>query len=667
MRVRRLTIKNFRSIREEVIDLGSQTALLGPNGAGKSTILRALDRFYGSSTQMDPDDFFGRDFAEPIEIAVTFDTFSELEREQFSSRIQGDEMTVVRIFETGARNTGRYHGMSLQHPQFAAIRTMNGTAAQKRQSYMALRAEGGIFADAAAAANADQLAEGMANWEAAHSDQCELTLDDGQFFGFTNVAKGVLSKASTLVFIPAVRDAALDAADAKGAVIAQLMELLVRSAVQRREDIREWQVDAAAKYKELIDPVNLTELGELSGKLSETLQVFYRDAAVELQWKPAGDFSVPLPTAEVLLDDDGFGGPVDRKGHGLQRALILTLLQHLAVAVSTNTAEEVGGQAQGGEESDGEESATQGEVPVHEPTIEMPGLILAIEEPEVYQHPTKQRHFASVLSNLSSGALPGVATDMQVVFASHSPLFVSTDRFDEIRLARRALAEGQEFKECKCATATLQQVADRLEQIWVKPAGTYTAEGVRARLHIINPEVAEGFFANLAVLVEGPGDKAAIMGASNLLGFDLEGHGVALLPVNGKNNIDRPAIIFEALAIPTYIVWDCDNGADGLEANRALARFGGVAEGDLFDAQTRVEPTFTCFENKLESILEAEIPSLQECIDEVRAAFGIAKKDEVLKSAFAMKEVLARANAKGHQSATLGALANAIMVRATAT
>ncbi len=72
MQIRRLRVKNFRSIRDETIEFGAQTALLGPNGAGKSTILRALDRFYGQSTQMDSDDFFGRNFAEPIEIGVTF-------------------------------------------------------------------------------------------------------------------------------------------------------------------------------------------------------------------------------------------------------------------------------------------------------------------------------------------------------------------------------------------------------------------------------------------------------------------------------------------------------------------------------------------------------------------------------------------------------------------
>ena len=79
MQIKRLRVRNFRSIREETVEFGAQTALLGPNGAGKSTILRALDRFYGQSTQMDPDDFFGRNFAEPIEIrspSVPFQTLN---------------------------------------------------------------------------------------------------------------------------------------------------------------------------------------------------------------------------------------------------------------------------------------------------------------------------------------------------------------------------------------------------------------------------------------------------------------------------------------------------------------------------------------------------------------------------------------------------------------
>ena len=39
----------------------------------------------------------------------------------------------------------------------------------------------------------------------------------------------------------------------------------------------------------------------------------------------------------------------------------------------------------------------------------MPNLILGTEEPELYQHPSRQRHLASILWQLPNGQIPGVA------------------------------------------------------------------------------------------------------------------------------------------------------------------------------------------------------------------------------------------------------------------
>jgi putative ATP-dependent endonuclease of OLD family len=254
-----------------------------------------------------------------------------------------------------------------------------------------------------------------------------LERDDGRFLGFTNVANGALQKATSFVFIPAVRDISADAQDAKGAVVAKLLELVVKNVVQQRTDFRQWKTRIAAEYRAITNPDALPELRQLSEQLTETLQVFYGAAGVQLNWQAANEFAVPLPLADVQLDEDGFVGPVGRKGHGLQRAFILTLLQHLAKATAQNPGEV--------------QVVREGDVEVDAEVAHLPGLILAIEEPELYQHPTKQRHFARVLSELSSGVLPGVAARTQVLFASHSPLFVSLDRFDEIKLARRVRIE----------------------------------------------------------------------------------------------------------------------------------------------------------------------------------------------------------------------------------
>ena len=223
----------------------------------------------------------------------------------------------------------------MQHTPFLAIRKAEGATPQ-RNAYKTLRESDGAYADLPAVTRADDIWPALDEWERTHQAQCELGRDDGQFLGFSNVAKGSLAKATTFVFIPAVRDASQDAVDGKGSPVARLMELVVRSAIQQRNEIRQWQERINTEYRDLTNPEKLTELGALSGELSTTLQMFYRDAGVDLQWKPAEDFSIPLPAADVFLEEEGFKGPVDRKGHGLQRALVLTLLQHLAKAVASS-------------------------------------------------------------------------------------------------------------------------------------------------------------------------------------------------------------------------------------------------------------------------------------------------------------------------------------------
>ena len=338
-------------------------------------------------------------------------------------------------------------------------------------------------------------------------------------------------------------EATADAVDSKGAVIARLMELVVRSAIQRRTDIRQFQADVAENYRQLTDPEKLTELAELSSTLTGTLRRLYLEASINLRWQETGDFIIPLPAADVLINDDGFEGPVNRKGHGLQRALILTLLQHLAYASaeSEHKARELS-------PSDAAGPAEPEPAPAGEPEpFVLPGLILAIEEPELYQHPTKQRHFANVLRSLSEGSLPGVAAQTQVIFASHSSLFVAPEEFDEIRLARRRGASQFLHKECVLTSSSLTSVCRRLEAAFGEPECTRTIEGLRSRLHVLGPELAEGFFADLVVLVEGSSDKAAIAAAALLHGFDLEANGVAVLPVRGKTSLISPACIFQDL------------------------------------------------------------------------------------------------------------------------
>lgn len=650
------SIKNFRSIKSLEVTFDVQTAILGGNGSGKSTILKAIDRFYSASSGVDLDDFFGKNPAEAIEIGLTFKDLMPSEKQLFASRIHNEELSVVRVFEAGLeKGNGRYFGFKLQNPDFREVRATTALG-EKRKVYALLRANAALGLEAVAAGG--EIESQLEAWEAANPDKCQIERDDGQFFGFSNVARGQLQKATSFVFIPAVRDALADSQDSRGTVVAKLMELVVRNAIQQRPKFKRWQEQIAKDYTELTSPEAMPELGALSAVLSKTLKIFYNQAGVDLKWKDAPEFNIPLPTADMWLDDDGFAGPVDRKGHGLQRALVLTLLQHLAKASQPLPLID---EAKG----DAVEQAEEVKVNVAPP---LPGLILAIEEPELYQHPTKQRHFARILTELSANGLEGVATQMQVIFASHSSYFISMDRFQEIRIARKRAIEGVKFKECVLDFATLDDVNIRNEQAFLKEPGTWKAKDLAGKLHVLDQDLSEGFFADLVVLVEGVSDRAALYGVAQMLNMDFEANGIAIVVAGGKDNVDKVAPVFQVFNIPIFLLWDCDKPEDDAKKeaqrvaqNHALQRRAGTPELQLKKDATFLGPQHACFAVTLEETMKAEFgaEAYQEELMRARRIFELQKNDPQ-KSPYVMASIISELQKKGLVSATLNQIVEKI-------
>lgn len=655
MQLERARIKNFRSLRDVEVVFGAHTALIGGNGAGKSSILKAIEKFYSTSKTCDADDFFGRDQGLPIEIELTFHQLSDQEAAAFEDRVRDGKLVVTRIFDGGA-SSGRYHGVVPQIPDFVAVRTHSG-ATPKRAAYNALRENNPLYADLPQAGSAAAVDQALLDWETNHPDQLVLLPDDGQFFGFQNNSRGKLQRHTSFVFIPAVREASADAADGKASVIGKLLELLVRSQILQRADVQTFKTQMTEAYQALVSAENMPELGVLAGKLTADLRGLYQDAEVSLNWREIGELPVPLPMADVFLKDDGFGGPVDRQGHGLQRAFIFTLLQHLArTAVSLAEERPIQGDA-GGDDM----PVAAGVVP------QAPTLILAIEEPELYQHPTKQRHFAEVLRGLSNGTLPGVQGHTQVIFGSHSPMFISMGKADEIRLARRSPCNDCEFKQCSLQALDLDIVAQELERGWNKPKGTFSAQTLMPRLHILGAELAEGFFANGVILVEGRSDKAALTATARMLGVNFEAAGVAILSAEGKANLDRPYVIFRELGIPTFLLWDCDQqlaeNKRKPEIDLALSK---LAKPDkVFNAPPACDLISDCYahfertlEIKLKDDLTPEIYTA--CLAASCEPFGVHPGNDTQKIPEVVYQTLLRAKEQGRESEMLKKLVRAM-------
>jgi predicted ATP-dependent endonuclease of OLD family len=650
MLIKKVDVKNFRAILDQKLECEQITALVGANGSGKSSFLHALELFYSSTPKITTEDFYAEDTSKEIEITVTFTNLDSEERDQFASYLERDELPVVRVFKLEeGKLSAKYHGSLLQHPPFAGVRH-GGGAQEITTKYTEIR-DRSEYSDLPRVRAKGAALEELSKWEQAHPDQCQRELDQGQFFGFTEAAQGYLGKYTQFILIPAVRDAAEDTSEGKGSPITQMMDLVVRSILANRSEIQQLREEAQKKYEGLIDPDKILELKQLSVKLTQTLQTYVPKASIILDWIKGSVIDIPMPKANMKVVEDDYPCTVERTGHGLQRGLILTLLQHLALVTASATKPST---PESGERP--EEGAT---------TPKTPHFILAIEEPELYQHPNRQRHIARILQELANGNIPGVSKGTQVLYATHSPLFVGLDRFDQVHVFRKLPAGDHKPKVASVISADLDEVAGKLWEAKGRPGDRFTAETLRPRLQtIMTPWMNEGFFADVAVLVEGEGDRSAIIGTALSMGYDFERDGYAVIPCMGKNNLDRPYLVFSQFKIPVYLVWDADadkKNDDAKKQNRYLLRLLGQNEDDW---PSGVRDCYAIFESKLEKSLEEEIgPDLfGNLLRKIQADFGFSEKHEAIKNPVVIRRLIEEAKDKDKKCKTLEEIVNKIIV-----
>ncbi|GAA3495391.1 ATP-dependent endonuclease [Streptomyces prasinosporus] len=575
MKIKRVRIENFCCLRSLDVSFDSITSLIGPTGVGKSTVLRALDWFFNGEKGgvLGEEDVHSAAATKRIRVEVEFDCLTASDRSALG-HYAPDGLDTLSIWRTWENGEDRIRGKALAYPPFERIRECAGNR-EKTAAYKALRDQDPTLG-LAAVRSWDAAEAEMRSWEARNRHRlAEAEVEGTQFFGFAG--QGLLGKLIDFVFISADLRAYEETDDNKASVVGRILEHAVdRSEAEAHFTAIDEEAQAAREkvHKEIYQPV----LTRLSGALSAEVGRFTtgRDVVVT----PTAQVPKRTRTAFAVNIRDGAAlTPVRRQGHGFQRALIIAALRYLS-------------------ECRRPENGTR-------------SLCLAIEEPELFQHPAQTRVFAQVLRSLVSSA----EDQTQVMYATHSPVFIDPSDYQQVRRLYRV--GGGDHPEVRLRALTEAELRQTLDGH--VPEKSVARRGATRYVK----ELAEALFADVAVLVEGATDESVLLAFAERQGFSLGAEGICVVNAEGKDNMILCHAILTGFGVGCHVVFDADTGqrkvaeADtekkeaalrgSMAKNRRILRYLGMtAEASPASAS---EATHTVFADDLDTYLKDDWPA----------------------------------------------------------
>ena len=634
MRIKSIRLENFRSFLDETIFLNQYSCFVGPNGAGKSTVLAALNVFFREQsssptdiTKLTDEDYFRKDTTNPILITVTFADLSPAAQTELSAYVRQNELvvTAVAAFDTGSgfgtvKHFGQRLGMD-EFRRFFEAEKAKASAADLTTIYDALRQQ---FTDLPNPRSKDDKRDALIAYETAHPEQCILIPSEDNFYGVNSTGK--LANFVQWVYVPAVKDAGEEGQESKNTALGKLIARAVRARTNFETELDELKNETLVRYRELLER-NQASLTEISESLQRRLEAWaHPNVRLGMEWLSDPNKSVTLqqPVAGIKTGDGDFLGSLARMGHGLQRSYLLALLQELAGAEAPDA----------------------------------PTLILGCEEPELYQHPPQARHLAEVFCELAAG-------NNQILVTTHSPLFVSGDGFENVRMVRRAGAN----ESTSIRALTLPNLCDRIRRATGEEQ-RHRIEGLVAKIHqALQPGIAEMFFAHTPILVEGLEDVSYITTALHMSGLwpEFRRLGCHIIPVNGKDKLIQPLAMAIELGLPVFVVFDADGDTVREDHrnrhendNRALMNLLGIVDNP-FPAANVIGPNHVIWETSLTKAVKADFSNTDYTRLTEAARQHYAQEGGLEKNHLFIAEWVSTASNENLTSQTLNSLCRAIL------
>lgn len=560
MRLSRLEVHNFKNLEHVAFNWEDMVVLIGENNTGKSSILVALDWFLSGKQIKDRSLFRNEvcDEQHAIELVGHFTDLTDQEKNSVAvrARMYNDQWILKKKFwletdEEGERWKECYYSYH-KVEEFQDWPDNQRSWSNWPDAYSGY-IEGVKQEVGSARATADAIEHLR---EKVRHDAPDLVSTWTDWIPNPGGGGNWKSNANSIIpeFIPvqAVHEATAETQAKDATTYGKIINLLIERKLSQREEfqILNQQIE---RVKALFTPnaghpewQQADEIAELETTISDRLSGII-NAKAKIETTELNIPSVILP-ATVLKIDDGFLTAVTDQGHGLQRTLIITLLQVLNQY--SREARDAGDEA-----------------------LPSRSVIFGVEEPEIYLHPQMVRKIKDVLTELSSDP------NYQVICPTHSPVLI--DMADRHRSIVRFERDDQR-------NITVFQVD---QDIFSGP----TAQEQRQQLRMItefDSSVNELFFSKRVVLVEGDTEVAVFQKAVDLLNiFDnpLAKRDTTFIDCRGKSSMILFMKVLNHFRIKYVVVHDIDRQRD--ETNQQIAD------------ESSAEATIITFDPNIERVL----------------------------------------------------------------
>lgn len=496
MRIARVRIHNYRSLKDVEVDLQSYASLIGRNDSGKSSFLRALLLLFDPESECNEDDICRIDpndddrecyVGATVEVGQgpldeTPRTMSV--RRNLSEKAQWEVLgkvpkaEVFRQMQSGTLTKSVYEKDDL--------------VSETIRSEVGELPAGKVPADF---------------WKSAYD-----RLDQAGYIekedGWSYLDPADLPRTVKPIMLQADVRAEDEITDRGETIFAQLGGLLVQTAIQSHIGLQEALSnlrDAIASIcaKDANGQWSLDSVNRLESVLQEELTAF--DSAVTISTSLTAPKLPPVNFGiSVNVSDDWVDG-LSNMGHGLRRSLVFAMLRTL-------------GRLRELRSDDGTEEVNS-ETPLH---------LFLIEEPELYLHPQAERQRMQELVALAS------QPSTQVILSTHSAFFVDLNHYKGILRFERP--------ERKATNIHCWRGED------LEPADRKTLDTT----YHFDPSRAAMLFADLVILVEGQTEKVTVPPLADRLGLNTRG--VEMVDCGGNQNVPTYQRVLEEFDL-RYIAW----------------------------------------------------------------------------------------------------------------